>query len=55
MRGGRCVCPGYMCILLYIKLIQYSGDPEIYDQMWGMVVCLSLVYVHSSKCKTYLG
>ena len=30
---GGSVCHGYMCILLYVKLIQCSGFPEIYDQM----------------------
>ena len=33
------VCHGYMCILLYMKLIWCSGFPEIYAQleegMWG--------------------
>ena len=32
------VCHGYMCILLYVKLIGCSGFPEIYAQLeegWG--------------------
>ena len=29
-RGWGSVCHGYMCILLYVKLIQCSGFPEIY-------------------------
>ena len=32
------VCQGYMCILLYVKLIWCSGFPEIYAQLeegWG--------------------
>ena len=27
------VCHGYMCILLYVKLIWCSGFPEIYAQL----------------------
>ena len=40
---------GYMCILLYMKLIQCSGFPEIYAQLkergWGqsaMGICVFL-------------
>ena len=29
----RSVCHGYMCILLYVKLIWCSGFPEIYGQL----------------------
>ena len=49
------VCHGYMCILLYVKLIQCSGFPEIYarlEERGG--VSLPSVYVHSSICETYL-
>ena len=49
------VCHGYMCILLYGKLIQCSGFPEIYAQLEeGSGVSLPWVYVHSSICQTYL-
>ena len=38
-RGMGSVCHGYMCILLYVKLLQCSGFPEIYAQLeegaWG--------------------
>ena len=27
------MCPSYMCILLYVKLIWCSGIPQIYDQL----------------------
>ena len=47
------VCHGYMCILLYVKLMQCSGFPEISAQL-GLGVCLPSVYVHSSICETYL-
>ena len=33
---GGDVCPGYLCILLYIKLIWCSGVSEIYGEMWKM-------------------
>ena len=36
--GMGSVCHGYMCILLYMKLIWRSGFPEIYAQLkeqWG--------------------
>ena len=49
--GVGSVCYGYMCILLYLKLMQCSIFPEIYAQLG---VHLSLVYVHSSICQTYL-
>ena len=54
------VCYGYMCILLYVKLIWCSGFLEMYAQLEGgmsdigMSVCLHSVYVHSSICETYL-
>ena len=50
--GVGSVCHGYICILLYVKLMQCSGFPEIYAQLWG--VHLPWVYVHSSICETYL-
>ena len=50
--GGRYICPGYMCILLYVKLIWCSGIPQIHGQLEG--VHLAQVYVHSSICETYL-
>ena len=28
--GVESVCHGYMCILLYVKLISFSGFPEVY-------------------------
>ena len=31
--NGGYICPGYMCILLYIKLFWCSGIPHIYDQL----------------------
>ena len=45
------VCHGYMCILLYRKLMQYSGFPEIYAGLEG--VHQSEVYIHSSTSETY--
>ena len=44
------ICPRYMYILLYVKLIQCSGVPSIYGQLeeW---VHLPWVYVHSSICR----
>ena len=34
IRGGvGSICHGYMCILLYMKLIWCSGFPEIYAQL----------------------
>ena len=44
------MCPRYMCILLYVKLIQCSGIPQIY----GQLEVVALVYVHSAICETYL-
>ena len=50
MVDWRYMCPRYMCILLYIKLIQCSGIPYIY----GHLEEGALVYVHSAICETYL-
>ena len=52
--GGGSVCHGYMCILLYVKLIQCSRFPKTYAQLEeGVRVSLPWVYVHSSICETY--
>ena len=32
---GAYICPKYMCILLYVKLIQCSDIPYIYVQLEG--------------------
>ena len=45
------ICHGYMCILLYVKLIGCSGVSQIYAQLEG--VHLPCVYVHSSIYETY--
>ena len=39
-----------MCILLYVKLIQYSGIPYIYGQLEEG----AMVYVHFAICETYV-
>ena len=45
--------PQYKCILHYVNLIWCNGITEIYCQLeWGVDV--SLVYVHSAICETYL-
>ena len=44
------ICPKYICILLYVKLIQCSGIPQNYGQLEEG----GLVYVHSAICQTYL-
>ena len=44
------ICPKYMCILVYVKLIWCSGIPEIYGQLEEGV----LVYVHFVIGKTSL-
>ena len=45
--------PHDMCILPYVIVIWCNGISEIYCQMeWGEDV--SLVYVHSAICDTYL-
>ena len=41
-----------MCILLYVKLTWCSGIPQMCGQLEG--VCLTLVYVHSAICETYM-
>ena len=33
---GGYVCHGYMCILLYVKLVWCSSVPEMYGQLGGM-------------------
>ena len=49
------VCHGYMCIVLYMKLIWCSGFPEVYAGLEeGGGVSLPWVYVPSSICETYL-
>ena len=38
LNGVESVCHGYICILLYVKIIWCSGFPEIYAQLkegWG--------------------
>ena len=34
--GGGYICPKYMCILLYVKLIWCSGIPYIYGKLEGV-------------------
>ena len=46
------ICHGYMCILLYMKLIWCNAFPEIYALLEG--VHLTEVYVHAAICKTPL-
>ena len=47
------VCHGYMYILFYVKLIGYSGFPEIYAQLEeGVGFHLPWVYVDSAVCET---
>ena len=41
------ICLWYMCILLYVQLIQCSGFPEIYAQL-GEGVHLHWVWPHCS-------
>ena len=45
--GGGSVCHGYICILLYLKLIGCTGVAETYGHLEGGVH-LTLVYVHSA-------
>ena len=45
--------PQYMYILLYLILIWCNGIPYIYFQQ-GWAVHVSLVYVYSVICVTYL-
>ena len=48
------VCYGYICILLYVKLIWCSGFPEIYAQLEeGVGVSLPWVYLHSAIYETF--
>ena len=48
--GGGCICPRYMCILLYVELMQCSGIPQIYGQLeQGALLCIL-----SGICETYL-
>ena len=50
---GGYMYPQYMCILLYVKLMLCNSIPYIYCQLeWGVDV--SLVYVHSAICVSYL-
>ena len=54
-RGWWSICHGYMCIVLYMKLIWCDGFPEIYAQLEeGVVVNLPWVYVHCAIYETYL-
>ena len=45
------ICQGYMCIVLYMKVIWYNGFPEISARLedgWGqfaMGIC-ALCYIH---------
>ena len=43
---------GYMCILLYVKLMWCSGFPEMYAE-YGQYVCHRYMCI-PSICKTYL-
>ena len=45
------ICHGYMCILLYMKLIWCSGFPETYAQLEEGGVSLPW---HSTICETAL-
>ena len=52
------MCPRYMCILLYMKLIQCSGVPQMYGQ-WeerGIYMCprymCILLYVKFIWCSS---
>ena len=52
-RRGDAVCVHwYLCILLYGKLMQSRGLPQMYGQLeegWGLS---ALVFVYSSLCET---
>ena len=48
--GGGYICPGYMCILLYMKIIWCSGITQIFGQLQQG----ALVYLHSAISETYL-
>ena len=49
------MCPKYMCILLYVKLMWCSGIPQIYGQLeegpWSMCI---LLYVRLKWCSGIL-
>ena len=49
------MCPQYMCILLYVKLMWCSGIPQIYGQLeegpWSMCI---LLYVKRKWCSGIL-
>ena len=48
------VCHGYICILLYMKLIGCSGFSEIYAQLEeGVGQFAMVIYVYSAIYKTY--
>ena len=51
MHSSICDLLGYMCILLYVKLIGCNGLPEMYGQLEG--VHLPCLYMHSSVSETY--
>ena len=48
---GGYICPKYMCIVLYVKLIWCSSIPYIYGQLEDGG---ALVYVHCAIFETYL-
>ena len=53
--GVGSVCHGYMCILLYMKLMQCSDVVYYYGQLEEWCgVSLPWVYVHSAIYDTYL-
>ena len=65
-RGGVQSAIGYICIILYVKLIGCNGVAEMYGNLEEGVgsvchryMCILLylkligVYVHSSICETY--
>ena len=52
--GVGSICHGYMCILLYVKLIGCNGVAGIYAQLEeGGRFSLPWVYVQFSICGTY--
>ena len=44
----------YICIPLYVELIWCISIPYMYSQLECEGVDVSLVYVHSAICETYL-
>ena len=52
LNWGVSICHGYMCIVLYMKLIWCNCFAEIYAQLEG--VNLPWVYVHWAIYETYL-